>query len=158
MVLPQFAQGSRDGTPSQSGEYIMSYKSASDSINDTYAYSATGQCSSPNNATGACLTDAQVQAEVDRVIQSTGGSRGLHNLWYVFLPPNVDECILPGVCGTNAFGGYHSVSDVGQGTTFDAVTIDRIIEAGAIALGADPRAIKTPRSRRASPATKRSRR
>ncbi len=137
-VLPQFAQGSTDGTPSQSGAYSISYNSGTDSINDTHAYPATGQCASPNNATGACLTDAQVQAEVDRVIQSTGGSRGLHNLWYVFLPPNVDECILPGVCGTNAFGGYHSVSDVGHGTTVYAVTIDPIIEAGAIAQGADP--------------------
>ena len=64
--------------------------------------------------------------------------RGLHNLWYVFLPPDVDECILPGVCGTNAFGGYHSVSDVGHGTTIYAVTIDPIIEAGSIAQGGDP--------------------
>ena len=52
----------------------------------------------PNNARrpngiGTCLTDAQVQAEVDRLIEPVHGTRGLHDLWYVFLPPNVDECI-----------------------------------------------------------------
>ena len=56
----------------------------------------------------------------------------------MFLPPNVDECILPGSCGTNAFGGYHSVSDVGHGVTIYALTIDPIIEAGSIAQGGDP--------------------
>ena len=138
-VLPQFAQGTSVGhiTP---GDYSISYSTASDSIDDTDPYpAAADQCASPNNATGACITDAQVQAEVDHLVQTTSGQpRGLHNLWYVFLPPNVDECILPGVCGTNAFGGYHSVSDVGHGVTIYAITIDPIIEAGNIAPGGDP--------------------
>ncbi len=138
-VLPQFAQGTSVGhvTP---GAYSISYAAGTDSVDDTHAYpAAADQCASPNNATGACITDAQVQAEVDRVVQSTSGQpRGLHNLWYVFLPPNVDECITPGVCGTNAFGGYHSVSDVGHGVTIYALTIDPIIEAGSIAQGGDP--------------------
>ena len=42
------------------------------------------------------------------------------------------------MCGTNDFGGYHSLSNVGDGVTIYAVTIDPIIEAGAIAPGADP--------------------
>jgi hypothetical protein len=138
-VLPQFAQGTSVGhiTP---GDYSIRYSTASDSVNDTDPYpAAADQCASPNNATGACITDAQVQAEVDHLVQGTlGHPRGLHDLWYVFLPPNVDECILPGVCGTNAFGGYHSVSDVGHGVTIYAVTIDPIIEAGSIAPGGDP--------------------
>ena len=138
-VLPQFAQGTSVGgiTP---GAYNINYSAGTDSINDTNPYpAAADQCASPNNATGACITDAQIQAEVDHIVQSTGGQpRGLHNLWYVFLPPNVDECILPGVCGTNAFGGYHSVSDVGHGVTIYAITIDPIIEAGSIAQGGDP--------------------
>lgn len=138
-VLPQFAQGTRSGTPAASGEYTIHYSLVRDSISDTQPYPSSGQCASPSNATGACVTDAQVQAEVDRVISTHSGTRGLHDLWYVFLPPNVDECILPGVCGTDAFGGYHSVSDVGHGTTIYALTIDPIIEAGAIDQGADPR-------------------
>jgi hypothetical protein len=136
-VEPQFAEGTTPGgiTP---GAYNISYSKATDSIDDTQPYpSKADQCASPNNA-GTCITDAQIQAEVDRVITSTGGTRGLHDLWYVFLPPDVDECILPGVCGTNAFGGYHSLSNVGNGLTIYALTIDPIIEAGAISPGADP--------------------
>jgi hypothetical protein len=135
-VLTQFADGTTPGhiTP---GDYSISYSAATDSIDDTQPYpSKADQCASPNNA-ATCITDAQIQAEVDRVITSTGGSRGLHDLWYVFLPPDVDECILPGVCGTNAFGGYHSLSNVGHGLTIYALTIDPIIESPARP-GADP--------------------
>ena len=137
-VLPQFAQGTVGGTVTP-GAYSIAYNksSASDAIIDTHPYPAVAdQCASPNNV-ATCITDAQVQAEVDRVVTSVGGNRGLHDLWYVFLPPNVDECILPGVCGTNAFGGYHSVSDLGGGPTIYALTIDPLIEA-VIHQGADP--------------------
>ncbi len=136
-VLPQYAQGQTPGqiTP---GAYSISYTKSSDSILDTNPYPAKAdQCASPNNA-AICITDAQVQSEVDRIVQATAGQpRGLHNLWYVFLPAGVDECITPGVCGTNAFGGYHSVSDVGHGVTVYALTIDPIIETG-VAPGSDP--------------------
>ena len=46
----------------------------------------------------------------------------------MFLPPDVDECIVAGVCGTNAFGAYHSDFDIGHGLTIYAVAIDPIIE------------------------------
>ena len=148
-VLPQFAQGSTAGTPSAPGDVqhqLQQRLTPTTRSSTPTRIRRAGQCASPNDATGACLTDAQVQAEVDHVVQNTAGTpRGLHNLWYVFLPPDVDECILPGVCGTNAFGGYHSVSDVGHGTTIYAVTIDPIIEAGAIAQGA--RSAGQPRRR-----------
>jgi hypothetical protein len=127
-TLPQFAKGTTPGgiTP---GSYNISYDAATDSITDNHPYpSVSDQCASPQS-TSVCVTDAQVQAEVDRVVQGTAGHpRGLHNLWYVFLPPDVDECILPGECGTNAFGGYHSLSNVGHGLTIYAITIDPIIE------------------------------
>ncbi len=138
-VLPQFAEGTTPGhiTP---GDYGIAYNSASanDLILDSHAYpSPADQCASANNA-AICVTDAQVQAEVDRIVQGTPGTpRGLNNLWFVFLPPGVDECITPGVCGTNAFGGYHSVSDVGHGTTIYAVAIDPIIET-TVSPGGDP--------------------
>lgn len=137
-VLPQFAQGLTRSSITP-GSYNISYSAANpnDLILDNHPYpSKADQCASPNNA-AVCITDAQVQAEVDSIVASHGGARGLHNLWYVFLPPNVDECITPGVCGTNAFGGYHSVSDVGHGVTIYAVTIDPLIETG-VAPGSDP--------------------
>jgi hypothetical protein len=136
-VLPQFAEGTTPGriTP---GSNSITYSAASDSIDDADPYPpASSQCASPNGA-ATCVTDAQVQAEIDHLIQSSGGPRGLTNIWYVFLPPNVDECILPGACGTNAFGGYHSLSNVnGHGLTIYALTIDPIIEQG-IPSGQDP--------------------
>lgn len=97
-------------------------------------------CSSPL-AAKYCILDSQVQDEVSKIVTASGGSSeaGTTNLWYVFLPPDLDECISYDVCGTNAFGGYHSLSDVGSnGVTIYAVTIDPTIEAGQIDPGADP--------------------
>ena len=89
--------------------------------------------------TATCITDGQVQAEVNRIINATGGSRGLHDIWYVFTPPDVDECISPGVCESNAFGGYHSVSNLGSGPTIYAYTGDPIVETTAVNNpGSDP--------------------
>ncbi len=136
-VLPQFAQGTSAGGIT-SGSYSLSYSASADSLDDTDPYpSAADQCASPNNIP-TCITDAQVQAEVDKIVQATPGTpRGLHNLWFVFLPPNVDECILPGSCGTNAFAAYHSVSDVGHGATIYALSVDPLIET-TVPPGSDP--------------------
>jgi hypothetical protein len=136
-VLPQFAQGTSVGgiTP---GAYSVSYNPAADSIVATDPYPAkSDQCASPGG-TATCVTDGQVQAEIDHLIQSGAGGRGLNNLWFVFLPPGVDECIDPGMCGTNSFAGYHSVSNVnGHGVTIYAIAIDPIIE-GPVGAGVDP--------------------
>ena len=159
---PQYGSGT-SGAPT-SGNYTINYSDGGGTpqtfrvagqqsqrherlILDTDPYPAAGngtnpdgtpQCSSPQDAK-ACIMDAELQNEVDKIVQATTGTpRGLDNLWYVFLPPDVDECITLDVCGTNDFGGYHSLSDVGDGVTIYALTIDPIIEAGAIAQGADP--------------------
>lgn len=137
-VLPQYAEGTQVGqiTP---GAYNISYSATGSSIDDTNPYPAkASQCASPSGV-ATCITDGQIQAELDRLIQSTGGTpRGLGNLWIVFLPPGVDECVDPGACGTNAFLGYHGVSNInGHGVTIYAVAIDPIIEA-PIGPGADP--------------------
>lgn len=137
-VLPQFAQGTRVGAVTP-GSYSISYDPAINSVDDTQPYPGPAdQCASPSNVT-TCVTDAQVQAEVDRVVQATSGTpRGLNNIWYVFLPPNVDECILPGACGTNAFGGYHSLTNInGHGVTIYAITPDPLI-ATTVPPGSDP--------------------
>lgn len=154
-TLTQYAEGTSSVTP---GDYSINYAdnggipqvySAGGTLNDTndlivdgdpfpFTGNATGECVSPED-TRACVLDSAVQAEVDRIVQATTDTpRGLHNLWYVFLPPDVDECISTNVCGTNAFGAYHSVYDLGNGVTIYAVGIDPIIEAGSVAPGADP--------------------
>lgn len=136
-VLTQYAEGTSAGAVTP-GDYSISYSTAADSIDATDPYpSAVDQCASPSGIQ-TCVTDGQVQSEVDKLIQATPGTpRGLHNLWFVFLPPNVDECITPGVCGSNAFAGYHSLSNVGHGVTIYAVAVDPLIEV-TLPPGSDP--------------------
>ena len=129
-VEPQFGWGTTPGGITH-GAYTVQHVPG-DMMIDTQPYpSKSVQCASPQN-TATCITDAQVQAEVNRVINATHGSRGLHDIWYVFTPPGVDECISPGVCESNAFGGYHSVSDLGHGPTIYAYTGDPIVESSAV--------------------------
>jgi hypothetical protein len=137
-VQPQFGWGTTPGGITH-GAYTIRYNQRADSITDNQPYpSKSEQCASPQN-TATCLTDAQVQAEVNRIINATHGPRGLHDIWYVFTPPGVDECINPGVCETNAFGGYHSVSDLGHGATIYAYTGDPIVESRTVTEpGSDP--------------------
>jgi hypothetical protein len=146
-VLPQFAEGTSTVTP---GSYNISYDSTAgsttgnlvvnhDAIIDHNPYPAkSDQCSSPQE-TAICITDQQVRTEVDHVINATSGTRGLHDIWFVFTPPDVDECILPGECETNAYGGYHSVSDEGDGQTIYGFIGDPIVESRNVAhTGTDP--------------------
>lgn len=123
----------------ESGEYNIKFEASNpdDVIHDTDAY-PEGDCASPLNAS-ACITDAELQKEVSKVAETHGNARGLHNLWFVFTPPNVDECIETDVCGTNDFGGYHSLSSVDPSeVTIYGISIDPLIEVGSIADGADP--------------------
>jgi hypothetical protein len=130
-VEAQFGWGTTPGGITH-GAYTVSYDRNNDSIVDTHPYpSKSAQCASPQN-TATCITDAQVQAEVSNIINSTHGSRGLHDIWYVFTPPDVDECISPGICESNAFGGYHSLSNLGTGTAIYAYTGDPIVESGGV--------------------------
>ncbi len=135
-VLPQFAEGTSPGGIT-SGAYSISYNVGTDVTIDHHAYPDKSiQCQSPNNAP-VCVTDGQVQQEIDSIAPAS--QRGLHNLWFVFLPPGVDECIDAGVCGTNAFGAYHSEFDrSSNGLTIYAVGIDPVIEVGPIFSGQDP--------------------
>jgi hypothetical protein len=126
-VEPQYAWGTTPGHIT-SGDYTVFYSSSADAILDSHAYPAKArQCKSPRHLS-VCLTDGQIQQEVNRVIQTHGGARGLHNLWYVFLPPGVDECISGNACGSNDFLGYHGISDLGHGPTIYAISIDPSIE------------------------------
>jgi hypothetical protein len=133
--LTQYAQGALGGSITP-GEYNIGYTPLADSIEDHEPYPSPA-CVSPS-AAKACVTDEQVQEQVTKVIEESGAEAGLHNLWFVFLPPNVDECAEPGVCGTNAFLGYHSLTHLGPEATVYAVAIDPIIEIGSVAPGGDP--------------------
>jgi hypothetical protein len=126
------------GDSAGSGQYSIRYSAAADSIDDTDPYPPNAQqCASPAG-TRTCLTDAEVSREIDHIIQATDPSgRGLHDLWEVFLPPDVDECIVAGSCGTNYFAAYHSLADWGHGTFIYALMVDPLVEAPPVA-GSDP--------------------
>ena len=132
-VLREYGQqtGTATAVP---GNYSIAYDATSDSIDDVNPYPSSGGCASPSGVP-TCLTDGQVQAEIDAV--APADERGLGNLWFVLLPPNVDECITAGSCGTNSFAGYHEAMDRAGGVTIYGVIIDPIVEFVAPP-GADP--------------------
>ena len=120
-LLDQYGDHSGDGS------YQIHYEAATDSVADTHPYPAA-QCPSPAGV-ATCVTDLQVQREVDRLVGAAGpASRGLTNIYFVLLPPDVDECITIGTCGTTAFAGYHSAFSLGHGLTVYAAIPDPQIE------------------------------
>lgn len=115
------------GDHTGAGTYSIHYDPAADSLVDTHAYPAQSrQCPSPSGI-ATCVTDAQVQHELDNLIGASG-PRGMSNVWFVLLPPDVDECISLGSCGTTAFAGYHSEFDLGHGLTIYSAIPDPQIE------------------------------
>jgi hypothetical protein len=132
-VLGQY--GDDTGGP---GQYAVNYNPTADSIDDTDSYpAASDQCPSPGGV-ATCVTDLQLQREIDKVAQMIDpSSRGLNNIWFIFLPANVDTCVLPGSCASNAYAGYHSLLDLGHGVTVYAVIPDTSIEL-TIPPGSDP--------------------
>lgn len=73
-----------------------------------------------NSGYSACLDDAQVQAEVDRVSAARGLGHDLSHIFVIYLPKHVESCFYPGstttaanVCTINyqpsaAYCAYHS--------------------------------------------------
>ncbi len=122
-VLDQYGDGAGNGA------YSVHYDPAVDSVTDTDPYPAgSDQCPSPSGA-ATCVTDFQLQQELDKLIGPANPSaRGLSNVWFIFLPPDVDECLSLGSCATNSFAGYHSLFDLGHGTTVYAAIPDPLLE------------------------------
>ena len=150
-VLPQYGDGSGPGS------YHLSYNATTDTIDSADPYPAkSDQCASPAGV-ATCVTDLQLQEEIDKQITAHDPSgRGLQNLWFIFLPPDVDQCITPGVCDSN-FAGYHSLSNVGNGAVVYASVPDPLVE-GRRRRGPIQRETRRPRSRSTRSRTRRSRR
>jgi hypothetical protein len=75
--------------------------------NDTNAYPASG-CT--DKATSICLTDAQLQAEIQAVRQANGWpttSGGVQSLFFIFTPKGVGSCY-GSSCAYTSFCAYHS--------------------------------------------------
>ena len=121
-TLTQYADGAG------AGQTAVHYDPVTDSIDATDPYPVTRrQCASPSSTT-TCITDLELQAELNRVIGAAPGARGLNNLWFIFLPPDVDTCINAGSCATNAYAGYHSLFDLGHGATVYSPIPDPLVE------------------------------
>ena len=52
----------------------------------------------------ACLDDAQITAEIDRVTAATGLPHNLSHIYVIYLPKHVESCILPGQTTSTANG------------------------------------------------------
>lgn len=119
------------GDQGGAGSEQLDYSPGADSVTDTTPYpdaTKNGQCPSPSGV-ATCVTDLQIQRELDRLISTTAPSaRGLSNLWFVLLPPDVDTCLSPGTCATTAYAGYHSSFQLGHGLTIYSPIPDPLVE------------------------------
>jgi len=78
---------------------------------DTAPYPASG-CT--DTATpGACLSDAQIQAEVRKVMTAKGLTGGLTKIFMVFTSSGEGSCYNSSACSYRQFCAYHSYFNVG---------------------------------------------
>ncbi len=92
--------------------YNVTFEAA---INDTDPYPSSGCL--PYTGLGAtpasfsrCLTDDQLQAEIDSFVGSHGNQRGLTNIYFLFLPNGVGNCFdnANHACFDHEYCAYHS--------------------------------------------------
>lgn len=98
-----------DGT----GPSVYSAANAGSAI-DTHSYPASG-CNVGNGQ--PCITDAQLETEVNSYVAGHGLPRGTGHLYFVFFPANVTTCFdsTATQCSSNVYCAYHS--SFGSGTT-----------------------------------------
>jgi hypothetical protein len=114
-VLAQYADTTGSGALYQ--------QAAPQIIDDTQAYPA--QSSSCSLATGmtACVTDAQIQAEISRLIAAGNlptGTGANAPIYFMVTPTDVNVCISGGQCANNTFCAYHDFFDSGSASVLYA--------------------------------------
>ena len=111
------ASGSQKNVYSVATQYydatgFISYRSTfGGSTIDTDPYPASGcDDSSEGVHDPVCLTDQQLQTEMQKVITSKGWQNGRNALFFILTPKNVGSCSngFSGQCTTNSFCAYHS--------------------------------------------------
>jgi hypothetical protein len=86
--------------------YVKNFGGLAGSYTDTSAYPASG-CT--DTATpGACLTDAQLQAEVSKVMTAKGWTGGLNKMFLLFTSSGEGSCSSGTSCAYTAYCAYHS--------------------------------------------------
>ena len=74
---------------------------------DTNAYPVSG-CRA--GAGGPCITDAQLQTELNRYVTANHLPTGINTMYFVYFPPNVTTCFdsSGSQCSSNVYCAYHS--------------------------------------------------
>ena len=84
------------------------------SVIDTNPYPASG-CTDSVSQTTVCLSDAQIQAEVQRVAAAQGWGKGPAKEFFMFTAKNVGSCSDSSHCAFSNYCAYHSW--IGSGST-----------------------------------------
>ena len=95
----QYYQGST------SKKYIQNSGQLAGSFVDTSAYPASG-CNDPATP-GNCITDAQLQTEIERVMTLKGWSGGLGKMFLVFTSSGEGSCMGGAQCAYTTYCAYH---------------------------------------------------
>ena len=85
------------------------------STTDTDPYPSSG-CISTSG--GPCISDAQLQTEISKVVAAHGWPTGMNTMYYVYFPPNVTTCtdITSTQCSGTVYCAYHSSLGSGSST------------------------------------------
>jgi hypothetical protein len=94
---------------------ITNQSAFASSVVDTTPFPASG-CS--DAYTSVCLSDAQITAEIDRVVGS--GARGTGTLYFLFTPKGVGSCYDATDCAFSQYCAYHSWFTPANGLTLYA--------------------------------------
>jgi hypothetical protein len=96
------------------GTTMITYNSTfGGSVTDTNSYPASG-CPLYNGLP-VCLTDAQLQTEINNVIASQGWAKNATNMFFVFTAQNVGSCFdsSGSTCAFTAYCAYHGTTNSG---------------------------------------------
>jgi PKD repeat protein len=93
-------------------DYKQTFSSGSQAIIDTQPYPTSGNCTQTSGSYPTCMTDGQLQSEVQRLITANGLPTGTGSnapIYFVVTPADVNVCFSDGTtCANNYFCAYHS--------------------------------------------------
>jgi hypothetical protein len=115
------------------------------SVNVTDPFPVSG-CTPVYGTSGVCLTDAQVRAEVKKVINGQGWTGGKGHAFFLTLPSEVDTCFnaTSTTCAFTEFCAYHSAFSLSGGTPAIYANIPYAGTAGAACAADDGSSLVPP--------------
>jgi hypothetical protein len=86
-------------------QFIVNKSKLGGSYVDTDAYPASGCTDSATP--GACVSDAQIQAEVTKVMGITGWTASNTHMFFVYTSNGEGSCLQTGICAFTYYCAYH---------------------------------------------------